>query len=199
MLKIVYPICCGMDVYKNFIVALHCNYRRQEYNHLQKADSLPSPTTCAAVLSGLLKITAPISAWNLRGNIGFLSTTHWNLPVKSFSLTRNMRNQSEPRSRTKRIPSGLLTALSTALFPAVLFLQRIFVSSGTWLEAQQFHNRREKTALKTILPCPTSNWIMCFRMFLAKQPLQSLLTYSKIQSKNYGHFSLSHERHESHG
>ena len=56
MLKIVYPICCGMDVHKNFPCCLHCYQQIIVVSPLTKARrfSTYSSAVCVCAVIGLM-------------------------------------------------------------------------------------------------------------------------------------------------
>ena len=90
MIKIVYRICCGMDIHKSFVVACIASTNEQGVTTHKSKRFPPSLGICAGVRPGWLKTTAKMFAWNLRESIGFLFTTFWSLTAKLFWLTPNM-------------------------------------------------------------------------------------------------------------
>ena len=90
MLKIVYPICCGMDVHKSFVVAYIASTNDQGATTYKSKRFSTFKETCGAVLHGSLKTTAKMCAWNPQGSTGFPFTTFWSRFAKSFLPTQSM-------------------------------------------------------------------------------------------------------------
>ena len=70
-MKLVYPVCCGVDVHKSFFIAtiitttsdIQPNYSRKRFLRLTM--------TSFALPVGLVKTTVTMSVWSLPGSIGF--------------------------------------------------------------------------------------------------------------------------------
>ena len=90
MLKIVYPICCGMDVHKSFVVACIATTNDQGVTNYKSKRFSTFTGDYAGVQIGFLRTTAKMCAWNPPGSIGFPFTIFWNTPAISSSLTPNM-------------------------------------------------------------------------------------------------------------
>ena len=75
MLKIVYPICCGMDVHKSFVYACIASTNEQGVPPTKANAFLHSQKICVSVLSGLPQTIVKTFVWNQRVNIGFPFTT----------------------------------------------------------------------------------------------------------------------------
>ncbi len=90
MLKIVYPICCGMDVHKSFVVACIASTNDHSvttYKSKRFSTFTGDLRRCADWLSeNNCKDVCMESAWN----IGFLFTTFWSAPATLSSHTPNM-------------------------------------------------------------------------------------------------------------
>ena len=129
MLKIVYPICCGLDVHKDFVYACIATTENGVTTYKSHRFSTFTKGIRECYL-GFWQTTAKMFVWNLRESIGFLSTTSSKPIAKSFWLILNMSKQFAARKPTRKIPSGLRISLSTILFREALFLLRIFVSFG---------------------------------------------------------------------
>ena len=82
MLKIVYRICCGMDVHKSFVVACIASTNEQGVTTYKSKRF--------STFTGDLRRCAAWLAWNLQGSIGFPFTTSWSTPATLFLLTPNM-------------------------------------------------------------------------------------------------------------
>jgi chitinase len=90
MLKIVYPICCGIDVHKKFLVACIA-FTNDKGVTTYKSSRFSTFTNGLRKLSdGFAPIPAHKFAWNLPANIGSLCTIFWNPPVKSHWPTQSM-------------------------------------------------------------------------------------------------------------
>ncbi len=89
-LKIIYPICCGIDVHKTFVVACIAStndkgvttYKRHRFSTYTKG--------LKELLQSFVKITAEMSAWNLPGNTGFPCLIYLKIPATSFLHIPNM-------------------------------------------------------------------------------------------------------------
>ena len=74
-LKIVYPICCGIDVHKSFVVAYIATTNDKGVTTYKSTDVPPLRAIFACLPNGLRKTIAGMSVWSLRANTGFPSTT----------------------------------------------------------------------------------------------------------------------------
>lgn len=130
MLKIAYPICCGMDVHKAFIVACIASTNEQgvtTYKSKRFSTFTNDLRRCAVWLA---ETTVRMCAWKPQGSIRFLFTTSWRVPAPSFWPTPSTSRQSEARKQTRKTPNGSLIFSSTVWYPAVLSRLRISGSSG---------------------------------------------------------------------
>ena len=132
----------------------------------------------AFVLNGLPQTTARTFVWSPRESIGFPFATSWNRHAMSFLLTRNTSRRSRAKKQTRRMQNGSRISSSTILFREALFLLLTFVSFGTWFATDGNSSillSVKRTAHKTVLPSPTSNWMTFSPMFLERLPLTSSL------------------------
>jgi hypothetical protein len=90
MLKIVYPICCGIDVHKKFLVACIASTNGKGVT-TYKSSRFSTFTNSLRKLftSGFAPIPVQKFAWNLPASIGYLCTIFWKLLVKLHWLTQN--------------------------------------------------------------------------------------------------------------
>ena len=75
MLKIVYPICCGMDVHKSFLVACIASINERALPPTKASGFAPLQETSGGVPPGWERTTARTCVWSLPGCIGSLFTT----------------------------------------------------------------------------------------------------------------------------
>ena len=132
MLKIVYPICCGMDVHKSFIVACIASTNRQgitTYKSKRFSTFTGDMRRCAA--------------WLLENNckdVCMESTGKYWIPVYNILEPTCNIVLAHPKyvkairgkKTDKRDAKGLLTSSSTTWFPAALFLRQISANFGIW-------------------------------------------------------------------
>lgn len=95
MLKLQYPICCGVDIHKKLIVATIVTTDSKESQSMNKKRSLPSTLISKSSTTGELKIVAITSAWNPLASIGFLFLITSNQTSKSVSLIQSMSRPSK--------------------------------------------------------------------------------------------------------
>ena len=70
-LKIVYKICCGIDVHKNFVVACIAKTDKQGVTTYERHHFSTYTKGLKQLLKWLLDLIARMSVWNLQVNIGF--------------------------------------------------------------------------------------------------------------------------------
>ena len=90
MLKIVYRVCCGMDVHKSFIVTCIASTSEQgvtTYKSKRFSTFTGDLRRCAAWLS---ENNCKDVCMESTGNIGFPFTTFWSAPATLSSPTLNM-------------------------------------------------------------------------------------------------------------
>ena len=90
MLKIVYPVCCGMDVHKSFVVACIASTNEQGVTSCKSKRFSTFTGDCTGVQSGFLKTIAKMGVWNPPESIGFPSTTFsekMNLTTRNFTAS----------------------------------------------------------------------------------------------------------------
>lgn len=133
MLKIVYPICCGMDVHKSFLVACIASINEQGVT------TYKGKRFCT--FTGDLRRCATWLGENNCKDVCMEPTGMYWLPI--YNILEHARNivlappqvrQGYPgkENRQKGRPSGLRTSSSTTWFLAALSHHQIFVSSGIW-------------------------------------------------------------------
>lgn len=132
MLKIVYPICCGMDVHKSFLVACIVSINEQGVT------TYKGKRFCT--FTGDLRRCATWLGENNCKDVCMEPTGMYWLPI--YNILEHARNivlahpkyvkAIRERKQTKRTPSGLRTSSSTTWFLAALSHHQIFVSSGIW-------------------------------------------------------------------
>lgn len=132
MLKIVYPICCGMDVHKSFLVACIASINEQGVT------TYKGKRFCT--FTGDLRRCATWLGENNCKEVCMEPTGMYWLPI--YNILEHARNivLAHPKyvkairgkKTDKRTPSGLRTSSSTTWFLAALSHHQIFVSSGIW-------------------------------------------------------------------
>lgn len=154
MLKIVYPICCGLDVHRDFVYACIATTKNGVTTYKSHR------------FSTFTKGLRELLSWLLSNNckdICMESTGKYWIPVYNILETDckivlahpKYSKQSVERKPTKRMLNGLPTSSSTTWFPGALFLLRISVSFGTWFAT--IRNLRallqeKRIVYKTVLP-----------------------------------------------
>ena len=91
MLKIVYPICCGMDVHKSFLAACIASTNKQgvtTYRSKRFSTFTGDLRRCAAWLCD--NNCKDVCMESTGKYIGYLFTTSWNLPAKLYSPIPSM-------------------------------------------------------------------------------------------------------------
>ena len=130
-LKIVYKICCGIDVHKTFVVAC-----------IASTNSKGVTTYEIHRFSTYTKGLKDLLQWLLDRNckdVCMESTGKYWIPlynilemiVRSSLPIPNMLRLSVERKLTRKMPNGLLTCLSMTLLPVALCPPLTFVSSAT--------------------------------------------------------------------
>lgn len=132
MLKIVYPICCGMDVHKSFLVACIASINEQGVT------TYKGKRFCT--FTGDLRRCATWLGENNCKDVCMEPTGMYWLPI--YNILEHARNivLAHPKyvkairgkKTDKKDPSGLRTSSSTTWFLAALSHHQIFVSSGIW-------------------------------------------------------------------
>lgn len=128
MLKIVYPICCGMDVHKSFIVACIASTNDKGVTPYQSK-------RFSTFTGDLRRCTAWLAEQRCK-DVCMESTGKYWIPVynvleptcKIVLAHPKYIKQFAARKPIKRTQNGLQISSSTILFPAALFLLRIFAS-----------------------------------------------------------------------
>lgn len=121
-LKIVYKICCGIDVHKTFVVACIASTDKHGVTSYERHRF----STYTKGLKNLLQ-------WLLEHNckdVCMESTGKYWIPVYNILekivrlslLIQSMLRLSVERKLTRKMPNGLLTCLSMTLFPVALCL-----------------------------------------------------------------------------
>lgn len=113
-LKIVYQICCGIDVHKTFVVACIASTNKQGVTTYKRHRFSTFTQGLKELFSGYLTIIVRMSAWNLPVNTGFLFTMFWKKIATLFLLILNMLRLSVERKPTRKMPNGLLTSSSVS-------------------------------------------------------------------------------------
>ena len=90
MLKIVYRICCGMDVHKSFVVACIASTNEQGVTTYKSRRFSTFTGDLRRSRIGFLKITVKMCVWNPPESIGFPFTTFWSPPAILSLLTPSM-------------------------------------------------------------------------------------------------------------
>ena len=136
MLKIVYPICCGLDVHRDFVYACIATtvngvttYKSHRFSTFTK---------------GLRELLSWLLASNCK-DVCMESTGKYWIPVYNILETDCKIVLAHPkyarrfgvRKPTRKMLSGLPISSNTIWFPAALFLLRIFVSLGIWFAITQ--------------------------------------------------------------
>ena len=119
-LKIVYNICCGIDVHKNFVVACIASTDSNGVTTYESTGFRPTREILKICYCGFWIIAARMSVWNPPVNTGSLSTTFWKTTVRLSLHIPNMLRLSVERKLTRKMPNGLLTCLSMILLPEAL-------------------------------------------------------------------------------
>ena len=141
MLKIVYLICCGMDVHKSFLVACIATTNDQGINTYTSKRFSTFTGDLRRRASWLAEHNC-IDLYGVHGdNTGFPSTTFWNHPAKSFLLISEIR-QSNPRQERRLVDCGYLQAQSGL---RELYSSRRYPSTSGFsslsLESHKYYNR----------------------------------------------------------
>lgn len=173
MLKIVCPICCGMDIHKSFVVAcIASTNERGVTTYKSKRFSM---------FTGDLRRCAAWLAENNCKDVCMESTGKYWIPVYNILESTCKIVLAHPKYVGERRPtsvtlSGSLTSSNMTSLPEALSRQWIFASFGIWcVIAGNLPTLlpERKIGHKTALPSPTSNWTMCFPMYLGKLHPQS--------------------------
>ena len=120
-LKIVYQICCGIDVHKTFVVACISSTNKQGVTTYKRHRFSTFTQGLKELLQWLLDNHCK-DVWNLLVNTGFLSTMFWKTIVRLSLLIPNTLRLSVERKLTRKMRNGLLTCLSMTLLPVALCL-----------------------------------------------------------------------------
>lgn len=126
MLKIVYPICCGMDVHKDFFVACIASTNNQGVTTYQSK-------RFSTFTGDLRRCANWLAEYNCTTGKYWIAIYNILEPTCKIVLAHSKYVKAiRGKKPTRKTRSGLLTSSSMTLFPAVLFLLRIFVSLGIW-------------------------------------------------------------------
>lgn len=117
MLKIVYPICCGIDVHKNLLLHVLLLLTLMVLQLTNQSTFLLSQRVCGSCRNGFAPIPVLRSVWNLPVSIGYQCLIFWSQPVKSHLLILSMSSQFVERKPTRRMSNGLPIYSSMTLYP----------------------------------------------------------------------------------
>ncbi len=121
MLKIVFPICCGIDIHKRFVVATIASTDMNNVTTCETATLLLLIVTSLNSNLGYWIIIVNMSVCNLLVNIRFLSLTSLQILVILRLQIQSMLKLLTVRNPIKRILFGLLTSTNMVLFIDALF------------------------------------------------------------------------------
>ena len=177
MLKIVYPICCGMDVHKSFVVACIAttndhgvtNYKSKRFStftgDLRRCADWLSENNCKDVcMESTGKYWIPI--YNILEHTCNIVLAH----PKYVKAIRGKKTD-------KRDAKWIADIFKHDLVSGSLSLQQISASFGIWYAITgnlQTSMLVKRTVLRTALLFPTLNWTTYFRMSLEKLHRQLL-------------------------
>ena len=178
MMKLKYPICCGLDVHKNVIVATIVITNRDGVSEYRQK-------SFSTINSDIQKF----HNWLIENNcyhVCMESTGKYWIPIfnyleKDIEVCLHIPNMSKPskaRKRTKRIQNGLPTSTNLTLSDVPLSLPRISASSGNLPDTAlswSAWNPLRRTASRTVWPFPMSALPACFLTLSAKQQPKSCL------------------------
>ena len=116
-LKIVYQICCGIDVHKTFVVACISSTNKQGVTTYKRHRFSTFTQGLKELLQWLLDNHCNDVCME---STGFLFTMSWKKIATLFLLILNMLRISVERKLTRKMPNGLLTSSSTILLPVAL-------------------------------------------------------------------------------
>lgn len=173
MLKIVYPVCCGMDVHKSFVYACIASTKEQGIT-----------TYKSKRFSTFTKDLRFCAEWLLANNcknICMESTGKYWIPVYNILETDCKIVLAHPKyvkailskETEKKMPNGLQIFSSTILFQEVSSLPQIFVSFGIWFAivgSSLISPLVRRTERRTVSPFPTSNSMTFSPMYSARLP-----------------------------
>lgn len=74
MLRIVYPICCGIDVHKSFLVACIASINEKGVTSYKSRRFSTFTSDLRLLRTGFLLTVVKMSVWNQPESIGFLCT-----------------------------------------------------------------------------------------------------------------------------
>jgi len=149
MLKIVYPVCCGLDVHKDFVYA--CIATTENGVTTYKSHRFSTFT------KGLRELLSWLLANNCK-DVCMESTGKYWIPVYNILETDCKIVLAHPkyvkaiRGKKTDKQNGLRIFSSMTLFRAALFLLRISVSFGIWfvtIRSSPALPREKRTARKT--------------------------------------------------
>lgn len=101
MLKIVSPICCGMDVHKSFVCAYIVSINTGTLLPIKANAFLLLLKTGASALNSSSQTTVRMSVLNLRESTESLPSTFSNNPAVSFMRTQSILKSSKVKKRQK--------------------------------------------------------------------------------------------------
>ena len=184
MLKLVYPICCGMDVHKSFLVACIATTNNQgvtTYTSKRFSTFPGGLRRCAAWLAEHdckdVCMESTGKYWILICNI--LEPT-CKIVLAHPKYVKAIRGKKTDKKDAKWIADIFKHDLVSGSFipPADIRQLRDLVRYR-W-KLYPFYDRR-KNVLRTVLPCPISSWTTCSRTYSARQLPLSQLACRKIQ------------------
>ncbi len=119
MLKIDYPVFCGMDVHKKLVIASIAFTDFKNVTTYKKKRVATFNSDLKSLEKSLLTTITLKSAWNLPGNTEFLFLIFWKNYAMSLS-PQNMSELSKDKKTIPKIPHELLIFTNlTLFFPAI--------------------------------------------------------------------------------
>ena len=193
MLKIVYPICCGMDVHKSFLVACIAATNSQGVTtYMSKRFS---------TFTGDLRRCAAWLAEHNCKDVCMESTGKYWIPIYNIlepsckivlahpKYVKAIRGKKTDKKDAKWIADIFKHDLVSGSFipPADIRQLGIWYAIVGSLPTSQPARRTE---LRTVLLFPISNWMTCFRTYSEKRLPQSLLASWRIHPRESPMFPL---------
>ena len=176
MLKIVYPICCGMDVHKSFLVACIASTNSQGVTTYKSKRF--------STFTGDLRYCAKWLAEHNCKDVCMESTGKYWIPI--YSILESSCNIVLAHPKYVKAIRGKKTDKKDAKWIADIFKHDLV--AGSFIPPADIRQLRdlvryrwkltnfttgEKIVLKTASPCPISNWMTSSRTCSVKQLLQS--------------------------
>ena len=175
MLKIVYPICCGMDVHKSFLVACIAATNSQGVTSY-KSERF-------STFTGDLRLCAAWLAEHNCKDVCMESTGKYWIPI--YNILEPTCNIVLAHPKYVKAIRGKKTDKKDAKWIADIFKHDLV--AGSFIPPADIRQLRdlvryrwkltnfttgEKDRAQNALPCPISSWTMCFRTYLARQLLR---------------------------